>query len=588
VLGSGGLIAAGLLATLGLVTLGIEKLGNKIADLGKKALGLQTLQRETGMSQPGIRAFRQTNKILGDISEQSTDAGIRNLGQKKLEIERGQFQGGADVQSWLLSKGFTQEKTKGMSTDEFDQQLISEVLKTKDIRLQAKIFDALGISDWKSLIGKSPEEYNKLYGKQRKEAEGLNLEKGNESLNRFREAWEKLAASFDNLGTRVFNTLLIPVVDRLTTAVEKFTGFVDGLSNKFQTVADAIGGEVDKITALFDSQYKIFYDHLIKPVGDAFEWLANKVQGVLESLGLTGRHHGGPKNGPHGAAPGAPGAPGAMPPPSNTGQTTSTGKNPHPNVAPGAPGVMPPSNTAPTTSTGKNPHRASPAGVNAAPVALHPATATSTLGVTPEQYGAFREGMAHLESHSKYDIKGGSSGRFSGRYQLGAQEIADTARNLGEPAPSREQFLKDPAMQERFFEKYTLDHHNYLMKHSGKYRAMTPEQQLEALGYAHNQGAGGAAKWLRSGQVGRDAFGTAGTAYPDEIHRRLAQLKQTQVANAKADNDNQGGGKMQAQLDVNFANAPAGMTSGLKVISGDPKVQLKTQRAMYDLGGVAA
>jgi hypothetical protein len=81
---------------------------------------------------------------------------------------------------------------------------------------------------------------------------------------------------------------------------------------------------------------------------------------------------------------------------------------------------------------------------------------------------------------------------------------------------------------------------------------------------------------------------TAGTAYPDEIHRRLAQLKQTQVANAKADNDNQGGGKMQAQLDVNFANAPAGMTSGLKVISGDPKVQLKTQRAMYDLGGVAA
>jgi cell wall-associated NlpC family hydrolase len=49
----------------------------------------------------------------------------------------------------------------------------------------------------------------------------------------------------------------------------------------------------------------------------------------------------------------------------------------------------------------------------------------------------------------------------------------------------------------------------------------TTEQKLQILGYAHNQGAGGAAKWLRTGRVGKDGFGTAGTAYSDALARNF-------------------------------------------------------------------
>ena len=90
---------------------------------------------------------------------------------------------------------------------------------------------------------------------------------------------------------------------------------------------------------------------------------------------------------------------------------------------------------------------------------------------------------------------GGSSNRFAGKYQMGAAEIAETAKQLGEAAPTREQFLQDPAMQERYFERYTLAHHQYLMGHNAKYREMAPEDKAAALAYAHNQGAGGASQW---------------------------------------------------------------------------------------------
>ena len=148
---------------------------------------------------------------------------------------------------------------------------------------------------------------------------------------------------------------------------------------------------------------------------------------------------------------------------------------------------------------------------------------TGEFGVSQAEYDAMREGIADIE-HARYNQMGGSSGRFAGRYQMGAAEIADTAQRLGEPVPTREKFLSDPAMQERFFEAYTLGHHEYLMKNSPEYRNMNARQRMAALGYAHNQGAGGAVKWLRSGVAGQDAFGTSGSAYPRNIARRFERL----------------------------------------------------------------
>ncbi len=147
---------------------------------------------------------------------------------------------------------------------------------------------------------------------------------------------------------------------------------------------------------------------------------------------------------------------------------------------------------------------------------------SGALGITPEQYDAFRGSISNIESRGQYDIMGGSSGRFAGKYQMGADEIKETAARLGVQAPTREQFLKDPSMQEKFFENYTLDHHNWLMAHNAKYAAMSPEDKAAALAYAHNQGAGGASKWIDTGMEGRDAFGTSGAAYSTAVHTAFA------------------------------------------------------------------
>lgn len=165
-------------------------------------------------------------------------------------------------------------------------------------------------------------------------------------------------------------------------------------------------------------------------------------------------------------------------------------------------------------------------------VPYQPGSITGEMGVTPEQYNAMKESVAGIEG-ARYDQMGGSSGRFAGRYQMGGDEIRETANRLGEKPPSREEFLKDPAMQERYFEAYTAGHHKTLMATSAEYRNASPEERLKILAYAHNQGPGGAANWLRTGQQGRDAFGTSGKKYYD---RTGAALAQADKGNKVADN----------------------------------------------------
>ena len=150
-----------------------------------------------------------------------------------------------------------------------------------------------------------------------------------------------------------------------------------------------------------------------------------------------------------------------------------------------------------------------------------------TMGISKEQYDVFRGSVAKIESPS-YSKKGGSSGRFSGAYQMGADEIKDSAKALGIAAPSREEFLANPQLQEKLFDKYTEGHHKQLMKNE-KYASMSKEEQLKVLGYAHNQGAGGASKWLKTGVAGKDAFGTAGTKYYEAIGENLSSLKKGEL-----------------------------------------------------------
>ena len=145
----------------------------------------------------------------------------------------------------------------------------------------------------------------------------------------------------------------------------------------------------------------------------------------------------------------------------------------------------------------------------------------NSMGFTKEQWNIFRHTVADIESSGRYDIKGGSNNHYDGRYQLGAAAKTDGARHAGisdpgHSASAREKFRKDPKLQETLFAGFTKANHSYLMG-VPEYKAASPERKLQILGYAHNQGMGGAEKWMKTGEVGADGFGTKGTKYTDAI-----------------------------------------------------------------------
>ena len=169
-----------------------------------------------------------------------------------------------------------------------------------------------------------------------------------------------------------------------------------------------------------------------------------------------------------------------------------------PNVTPTQP-IIPSSNK---SSTAKNP-------------------IVSSMGFSQEDFDVFRNVVASIESGGKYDIAGGSGGHYDGRYQLGAAAKTDGARyagveNPGHTPEAREAFRKNPQLQEALFAGFTKANHTYLMGNT-EYKNANPRRKLQILGYAHNQGMGGAEKWMTTGVVGSDGFGTKGTKYTDSI-----------------------------------------------------------------------
>lgn len=132
-------------------------------------------------------------------------------------------------------------------------------------------------------------------------------------------------------------------------------------------------------------------------------------------------------------------------------------------------------------------------------------------------FGKYSAAVAGIESGGRYDKMGGAGGKYAGKYQMSRDAINDAAKRLHEDAPSTDQFLKDPGMQERYFRAYTDMNRAYLSSHDATFGQMSEAKQLAILGYAHNQGAGGALKWLHGGAVGHDAFGTSGTKYSDAV-----------------------------------------------------------------------
>jgi hypothetical protein len=154
--------------------------------------------------------------------------------------------------------------------------------------------------------------------------------------------------------------------------------------------------------------------------------------------------------------------------------------------------------------------------------------ATSKLGISKEEWSIFKNTVAAIESGGAYDIAGGSGKHYDGRYQLGRDAKIDGAKVAGIANPGhgdvdssqRIKFRKDPTLQEVLFAGYTIANYNYL-RSLPEFRNKSKAGQLQALGYAHNQGMGGAANWLKTGVVGSDGFGTKGTKYTDALRQNF-------------------------------------------------------------------
>lgn len=147
------------------------------------------------------------------------------------------------------------------------------------------------------------------------------------------------------------------------------------------------------------------------------------------------------------------------------------------------------------------------------------------MGMTRSQFEVYKKAVADIESKGSggYAAKGGANDHYDGKYQMGKVAKMDAARLLGEKFPghdaaARAAFRADPAMQERYFEAYTNANYGYMMS-DPLFASASPQRKLEILGYAHNQGWSKALDWLNTGEVGRDAFGTAGTKYVDAINK---------------------------------------------------------------------
>ena len=204
-----------------------------------------------------------------------------------------------------------------------------------------------------------------------------------------------------------------------------------------------------------------------------------------------------------------------------------------------------------------------------APGAVQPdGDIVSSMGFSSEDWNLFRNTVAQIESGGKYDIAGGSGGHYDGRYQLGAAAKTDGARYAGVADPghgevARESFRKNPELQEKLFAGFTKANHTYLMG-VPEYKDSTPQRKLQILGYAHNQGMGGAANWMKTGVVGADGFGTKGTKYTDSIAAEFRKRAQKM----------QFGGEVNGQEGID--KVPAMLTSGEFVMDKDSTMAIQT------------
>lgn len=181
----------------------------------------------------------------------------------------------------------------------------------------------------------------------------------------------------------------------------------------------------------------------------------------------------------------------------------------------------------------------------------------SELGYSRTIWDMYRTEISKIESGGNYGLKGGAGKKYDGRYQIGGEAKQGGARRFGIPNPGhgrkeREAFRADPALQEKIFAGLTVGNHKILMANSKKYKNASSSEKLCILAYAHNLGAGGASRWLRTGIVGKDGFGTKGTKFYYAIKKGFKNLdrykKPEPVRRRRRTTSRTGGGSSRVDL----------------------------------------
>ena len=131
-----------------------------------------------------------------------------------------------------------------------------------------------------------------------------------------------------------------------------------------------------------------------------------------------------------------------------------------------------------------------------------PKTDDTTLGFDVAALNTFKDTLGRIESANDYSVRGGFNDHYLGKYQMGKAALEDVG--IGYSPEEQEDFLSNPDKQEKAFEEFTKQNHDYLLHKSDKYRNLPQTDKLAVLGYAHNQGRGGALKYLEKGENEKD------------------------------------------------------------------------------------
>jgi hypothetical protein len=150
------------------------------------------------------------------------------------------------------------------------------------------------------------------------------------------------------------------------------------------------------------------------------------------------------------------------------------------------------------------------------------AKAVDTIGMNADEWEAYKQGVADIESSGgKYTV---TSGKHWGKYQMNDDARSDAAETMGIDNPSKQEFLENPALQERMFAEYTRRNYLHLMQKSPEFRAMSEKEKYSTLARAQ-LGAEALRKTLAGLTPDKiDANKTTSSKFKDSVEKRFRDL----------------------------------------------------------------